>query len=41
LGKWFSIANDKFLIFNSQSPLKLRFPGAISILFELRLMIGA
>jgi hypothetical protein len=34
------IANDKFSIFNSQWPSKLRFSGATSILFDLRLMIG-
>jgi hypothetical protein len=39
-GKGFSMANDKFSIFNSQSPSKLRFLGAISIMFELRLFVG-
>jgi hypothetical protein len=35
------IDNDKFSIFNSRLPSKARFPGAASIRFELRLIIGA
>jgi hypothetical protein len=34
------IANDKLSIFNSQLSSKLRFLGATSFLFEVRLIIG-